>query len=146
MRLPDGRRPRMDLYGHHPFTSRRPRLSDRAIVRGYADFSDLDDLARWLDRFYGRDPRGKPMRIWIGEWLVPTDHANYAFNFWTTRKVQASWLKSALRIARSWPRIYAFNWFKLYDEGPRPGGDQVNFGLIDRHGRRKPAFKVFKRG
>ena len=45
MRLPNGRRPRMDLYGHNPFSARRPRLSERAAVRGYADFSDLDDLA-----------------------------------------------------------------------------------------------------
>ena len=118
MRLPNGRRPRMDLYGHNPFSARRPRLSKRAVVRGYADFSDLDDLAHWLDRFYGRDPRGKPMRIWIGEWSAPTDHESYIFNFWTTRRTQASWLRAALRIARSWPRIFALNWYALYDEAP----------------------------
>jgi hypothetical protein len=146
MRLPNGRRPRMDLYGHNPFTARRPRLSERAIVRGYADFSDLDDLARWLDRFYGRDPRGKRMRIWIGEWTAPTDHANRTFNFWVTRKAQASWLRAALRIARSWPRIYAFSWAALDDETPSPKGDETNWGLIDATGRRKPGFYVFQRG
>jgi hypothetical protein len=26
MRLPNGRRPRMDLYGHNPFTARSPNL------------------------------------------------------------------------------------------------------------------------
>ncbi len=146
MRLANGRRPRMDLYGHNPFTARRPRLLDRAIVRGYADFSDLDDLSRWLDRYYGPNPRGKPMRIWIGEWLVPTDHANHEFNFWVTRKVQAAWLRAALRIVRRWSRIYAFNWLGLYDEPARPAGDQVDFGLIDGSGRRKSAFRVFQRG
>ena len=146
LRLPNGRRPRMDLYGHNPFSARRPRLSERAVVRGYADFSDLDDLAHWLDRFYGRDPRGKPMRIWIGEWSVPTDHGSYIFNFWTTRQVQASWLRAALRIARSWPRIFAFNWLALYDEPPRSAGDETNWGLINHTGRRKPAFWVFRRG
>ncbi len=31
MRLPNGKRPRMDLYGHNPFTLRRPRLSDPSV-------------------------------------------------------------------------------------------------------------------
>jgi hypothetical protein len=146
MRLPNGRRPRMDLYGHNPFSARRPRLADHSIVLGYADFSDLDALARWLDRYYGHDPRGKRMRIWIGEWTAPTDHANHAFNFWVKRATQAAWLRSALRIARRWPRIYAFNWFTLYDETPRPAGDETDWGLIDATGRRKPAFYVFERG
>jgi hypothetical protein len=146
MRLPNGRRPRMDLYGHNPYSARRPRLSDRAALRGYADFSDLDDLARWLDRYYGRDPRGKPMRIWIGEWSVPTDHGSYIFGFWTTRQMQASWLRAALRIADSSPRIFAVNWLALYDEAPRSAGDETNWGLIDHTGRRKPAFWVFQRG
>ena len=146
LRLPNGRRPRMDLYGHNPYSARRPQLSKRAVVRGYADFSDLDDVAHWLDRFYGRDPRGKPMRIWIGEWSVPTDHGSYIFNFWTTRRMQASWLRAALRIARSWPRIFAVNWLALYDEAPRPAGDETNWGLIDHTGRRKPAYWVFRRG
>jgi len=146
MRLPNGRRPRMDMYGHNPFGSRRPRLSDRPLVRGYADFSDLDDLARWLDRYYGRDSRRQRMRIWIGEWLVPTDGRNHSFNFSTTRSVQASWLESALRIAGRWPRIYAFNWYTLYDEPPNAAGDETHWGLIDAQGRRKPAFNVFRRG
>ncbi len=50
LRLPSGRRPRMDLYGHNPFTARRPVLSQPPLGRGYADFGDLDTLAGWLDR------------------------------------------------------------------------------------------------
>ncbi|MGH3995445.1 MAG: hypothetical protein ACRDSN_23645, partial [Pseudonocardiaceae bacterium] len=49
MRLPSGRRPRMDLYGHNPFTFRFPNLREGPLGNGYADFSDLDTLARWLD-------------------------------------------------------------------------------------------------
>jgi len=146
LRLPNGRRPRMDLYGHNAFSARRPRLADYSLVYGYADFSDLDALARWLDRYYGRDPRGNRMRIWIGEWFVPTDHANHVFTFWVTRRVQALWLRAALRISRRWRRIYAFNWFKLYDEAARPAGDEAAWGLIDGQGRRRPAFRVFDRG
>jgi hypothetical protein len=46
MRLPTGRRPRMDLYGHNPFTLRTPQLSRPPFAYGHADFSDLDTLAR----------------------------------------------------------------------------------------------------
>src|SRR5205085_1832988 len=45
MQLPHGRRPRMDLYGHNPFTQRAPRLSDPPLPAGLADFGTLDTLA-----------------------------------------------------------------------------------------------------
>ena len=50
LRLPGGRPPRMDLYGHNPFSARRPVLSQDPLGRGFADFGDLDTLAGWLDR------------------------------------------------------------------------------------------------
>ena len=59
MRLPNGRPPRMDLYGHNPFTLRRPSLGKRPLGHGYADFSDLDSLARWIDNNLRR-PGGRP--------------------------------------------------------------------------------------
>ena len=51
LRLPNGRPPRMDLCGHNPFSARRPVLEQATRSGdGYADFGDLDTLARWLDR------------------------------------------------------------------------------------------------
>ena len=72
LRLPNGRRPRMDLYGHNPFSVRRPDLGVPPLGRGYADFSDLDTLARALDRRF-------PKRLRL--YTLPTDHANVEFNF-----------------------------------------------------------------
>jgi hypothetical protein len=150
MRLPNGRPPRMDLYGHNPFTTREPALRKGPLGHGYADFSDLDTLARWIDRNLGRRPGAGRIRLFLSEFSIPTDHANYEFNFWVTRAVQARWLRSALRITRRWERIYSLGWFSLYDEPPNgPNGDQgdeVNRGLLDWQGRRKPAYRVFKRG
>ena len=57
LRLPNGRRPRMDMWGHNPFSARAPRLSDPPLGSGYADFNDLDELARALDRAYKNGPR-----------------------------------------------------------------------------------------
>lgn len=141
MRLPSGRPPRMDLYGHNPFSARKPRLSKPPLGHGFADFSDLDDLARWVDRHLGR---GK--KLFLSEYFLPTDHANYEFNFHVTRRTAAEWLTAALRITRRWPRIYTLGWFALYDDARRPRGDQVERGLLDRRGRRKPAYGAYKRG
>jgi hypothetical protein len=146
MRLPSGRRPRMDLYGHNPFTLRMPRLSGRPVAYGYADFSDLDTLARWLDGHGYRDRRGRRLRLFLSELSIPTDHANFEFNFWVTRETQARWLRAALRITRRWPRIYTLGYLGLYDDPPRPDGREVNRGLITIDGLRKPAYRAFRAG
>ncbi|MGH2844474.1 MAG: hypothetical protein ACRDL0_00340 [Thermoleophilaceae bacterium] len=145
MRLRNGRRPRMDLYGHNPFTRRSPNLRRRPLGYGFADFSDLDTLARWLDRYFGRR-RGRPLRIFVSEFTIPTDHRNYAFNFYKSRRVQARWLRRALRISRRYKRIHTFGWYQLYDQPPNSEGTEVNWGLIDHQGRRKPAFRAFRKG
>ena len=146
MRLPNGRRPRMDLYGHNPFTIRFPNLREGPIAYGHADFSDLDMLARWLDRHGYRDRRGRRLRLFLSELTFPTDHANHEFNFWVTRRIQARWLSRSYEIARRWNRIYTLGYLGLYDDPPRPDGREVNRGLIDSSGRRKPAFYAYKRG
>jgi hypothetical protein len=150
MRLPGGRRPRMDIYGHNPFSARPPALDKDPLGVGFADFSDLDTLAGWVDRHLGRAPGGRRLPLFLSEFTVPTDHPNHEFNFWVTRETQARWLGRALRIARRWPRIYTLGWYSLYDEPPNgpngTPGDEVNRGLLDWRGRRKPAYRVFKRG
>jgi hypothetical protein len=146
LRLPNGRPPRMDMYGHNPFSARRPVLNRPPLGHGFADFSDLDLLARWVDRWLGR-PRGKPrMKLFLSELFWPTDHPNHEFNFWVERRTAASWLATALNVARRWSRIYTLGWFSLYDDAPRRRGDEVNRGLLDRSGRKKPAYFTYQRG
>jgi hypothetical protein len=150
MRLPGGRPPRLDLYGHNPFTRRAPDLRKRPLGFGYADFSDLDTLSRYVDRYLGRPRRRRRIRLFLSEFTAPTDHPSYEFNFWVTRATQAKWLKAALRISNRWSRIYTLGWFTLYDDAPRgpngTQGDAANHGLLDWEGRKKPAYSVFKGG
>jgi hypothetical protein len=141
LRLPNGKRPRMDLWGHNPFSARRPVLSQDPLGRGYADFGDLDTLTRWLDGAYKRK-----LKLFLSEISFPTDHANHEFNFWMTRETQASWITDALRETRRWRRIYTFGYLGLYDDPVRPDGRQVERGLLERDGTRKPAFDAFRRG
>jgi hypothetical protein len=146
LRLPNGKAPRMDLYGHNPFTLREPDLDHPSLGGGYADFSDLDTLARWIDRLLpGSHPRRK-LKIFISEMSLPTDHANHEFNFFLSRRAQADWITRMLKISRSWSRIYSFGYLGLYDDEPLPDGTQVERGLVQRDGTRKPAYDSFKNG
>ncbi len=147
MRLPNGKPPRMDLYGHNPFAARKPRLASPPLGYGFADFSDLDTLGSWIDRYLTR--RGvnrRGLRLFLSEFTLPTDHANYEFNFYVSRSVQADWLAAALRITHSWGRIYTLGWLSLYDDLPNSAGDEVHRGLIDAAGNKKPAYFAYKRG
>jgi hypothetical protein len=146
LRLPNGRPPRLDMYGHNPFSARRPLLNRPPLGNGFADFSDLDLLARWVDRYLGR-PRGRRRtKLFLSELFWPTDHANHEFNFWVTRRTAASWLSDALRVTRRWSRIYTLGWLSLYDDAPTPEGDDVHRGLLTHRGHKKPAYRAYKRG
>jgi hypothetical protein len=146
LRLPNGKPPRLDLYGHNPFSNRRPLLNRPPLGHGFADFSDLDTLAGWVDRWLAH-PRGKRrINFFLSELFWPTDHANHEFNFWVTRRTAASWLTDALRTTRRWSRIYTLGWYSLYDDRPNKAGDEVNRGLLTYRGRKKPAYRAYKRG
>src|SRR5204862_428487 len=129
LRLADGTPPRMDLYGHNPFTNRMPDLRNPPLGNGFADFSDLKILARWVDRYLGRAGRNRKLKLFLAEFSAPTDHANYQFNFHVTRAVQAKWATAAYRIADDWSRIevspdtYDFDTYDAYV------GDAARAGL-----------------
>lgn len=148
LRLPDGRPPRMDFFGHNPFGYRRPDLSKKQLnaSSGIADFCDLDTLAQYLDRYLARDGRDAKLPLFLSEYFVPTDHPNFEFNYWVSKQTAASWLSSAFSIERNWRRIYTLGWFELYDEAPNSRGNEVNRGLLTYNGHPKPAYYAFKNG
>jgi hypothetical protein len=135
LRLPNGRRPRMDMYGHNPFTARPPDFSNPPSPRQIFDFSDLRRLARLLDR---KLRRGLP--LFLSEWAVPTAPGD-EFNFWVDPPVAAQWVRSALRLSRGWHRIYALGWIHVYDVPP-----SVTSGLLTVDGHPKPTFFAFAHG
>ena len=47
---------------------------------------------------------------------------------------------------RNYRRIYTFGYLGLYDDAPRPDGDQVDRGLLTHAGERKPAYAAFRDG
>ena len=44
MRLPDGKPPPLDYYGHNPFSARFPHLSEKPYFPGGRDINDIDTL------------------------------------------------------------------------------------------------------
>jgi len=139
MRLPNGSPPRLDLYGHNPFSIRAPNLANPPSPAQQIDFSDLGRLAELVDRNLGRPENPQP-GLFLSEWTIPTA-PDREFNFYVEPRVQALWISDALRIASQTPYIYAVGWIHLYDELPNFAG-----GLIQADGRKKLGYFAWRTG
>lgn len=145
LRLPSGRPPRLDYFGHNPFTFRFPRLSARPLSKGARDMSDLDTFGAEVRRAFRRDPLhrlGGP-KLWLAEFTMSSDRPNRAFGFAVSRDEQARWLRAAFRIADRAPYVAAMGWFALYDE-PASTANGLTTGLMTYEGVRKPAFYAYR--
>ena len=138
LRLPNGRRPRLDWFGHNPFPFRFPNLREEAIGDGFRDISDLDLYSREIRRAY---PRTKP-KLWLSEFTVQSDKRSRDFELVVSRAGQARWLSAAYRIADELPSVAGLGWLNLLDEREGPGS--ANFGLLTAGGARKPSFFAFR--
>lgn len=135
LRLPTGRPPRMDMYAHNPFSYQAPSFSAIPSPFDEVQFSDLPELAGWVDRYLHR---GLP--LFLSEWTIPTA-PDQEFNFWVDPSVAAQWITDALHLSRQWSRIYALGWIHVYDDPPFSSG-----GLLTAQGVPKPSFQAFADG
>ena len=132
MKLPNGKPPRMDMYAQNPFSWSDPNFSAPPTPGGPVEFSDLKRLAAWMDRYL------KPgLPLFLSEFTVPTS-VDEEFNFYVDMPVAVKWVRDALRLSRSWNRIYALGWVHVYDEPPESYG-----GLLTVAGKPKPTFFAF---
>jgi hypothetical protein len=143
MVLPNGRRPRMDMFGVNPYTE---RPLDMALPHraGRVDFNDLDWLVRQLDRYW---PRGR-LQLFIEEFGWNTEHIASGWWYVVSRKKQAAKLSRAFRLAAAFPRINTMCWFQLYDDPPAKRGQYWSnwtSGLRTWKGVRKPSWRAFER-
>jgi hypothetical protein len=131
--LPSGRRPRMDMYGHNPFSYTIPLFGAAPSGYGEVQFSDLPRLEAWTRTYLGH---AKP--LFLSEFCVPTA-VDQTFNFYISPPpVAAKWVRDALVTARHAGYIAALGWVALHDHLP------VNScGLIQQNGKRKPDFYAF---
>jgi hypothetical protein len=143
MVLPNGRRPRLDLFGINPYTERPlnmalPHLPHRV------DFDDLDWLLRQLDLDYP----GRRLQLFVDEFGWNTEHSAGGWLYVVSRGKQAAWLPQAFRIAANLRRVNTMCWFQLYDSPPQRRGDHWwnwTSGLRTFGGVRKPSWAAFAR-
>jgi hypothetical protein len=128
LKLPNGKRPRLDMYGHDPVTTRKPSLKAKPLGHGEADLSDVDTLHDWVDAAFGNK------KLFLSGFALRTDSGHL------TPGAQASWLTAGLRIVRSQSYIYTLAYRGLLD------GDKAQGGLEDAVGKAKPALAAFKAG
>jgi hypothetical protein len=139
LRLPDGRPPRLDMYGHDPFSFRAPNLANPPSPDQQIDFSDLGRLSKLVDHYLGRPGNPDP-KLFISEWTVPTK-VDEEFNYYVEPLLQAQWIADGLRVAGELPSVYAVGWIHLYDEPPESYG-----GLLETDGAKKPGYFAWKDG
>lgn len=144
MKLSNGRPPRMDLYGHNPFSFRNPNLRNPPSPNGVVDLSDLGRFDKQIQRDLGR-PRNKRIRLFLSEFAIPTD-VDVELNFHVSPATQAKWIPNAFKVARQ-VTADTLGWIRLRDDPPSPEGRLVSHaGLMTYDGKPKPGFYAFMRG
>jgi hypothetical protein len=141
MRLPDGKPPRLDYYGHNPYSARFPDLAEDPYTPGVRDINDIDTLEGELAVAYRHRPGGTP-KLWLSEFSVSSDHANRAFSFYVSRAAQAQWATAAFKLVDSISYVAGLGWYQLLDESSSVPENLTN-GLMTAEGQPKPAFYAY---
>ncbi len=145
MRLPNGRPPRLDLFGINPYSERRPDIT-LPIRPGRLDINDLDWLLVQVKAIYPQRPK-----LFIGEFGWLTEHGNNGWYWSVSRTQQATDLTAAYRLATVLGRVDTFCWFLLRDRPTTSitvDGAKVytnwTSGLELPDGAHKPSYDAFK--
>lgn len=137
MRLPDGRPPRLDWFGHNPFPFRFPDLREVHIEGGWRDMSDMDLFTDEVQRVYG-----KRAKLWLSEFTVLSDKPSREFAESVSRQGQAQWLSASYEVVDALPSVAGLGWLTLVDEQEAPGSS--NWGLLTSALARKPSYEAFR--
>jgi len=139
LKLPDGRRPRMDYYGHNPFTSILPPPPRYHII----DFRNLSELNDAVQKYLS-PATGKRIPLWLSEFTLPTG-PDTEFDFRYSLAGQAKEIKSTFKEARHL-RTASYGWIFLQDTPPgNPVNDRHTGGLLRADGSKKPGYFAYKR-
>jgi hypothetical protein len=142
MVLPNGRRPRLDMFGINPYTERPLNLALRHRPHR-VDFDDLDWLGRRLDTVWP----GRHLKIFVDEFGWNTEHEAQGWLYHVSRKKQAADLRRAYALAGKLARVDTLCWFQLYDSPPEKSGQfwwNWTSGLRTWKGVRKPSWQAFR--
>ena len=125
-----------DAFAHHPYYSNKTQ-TPRSRPRGHNDvqLGNINDLIHLVDQLWkGHKP------IWITEYGFQTNPPDRLFG--VSFAPQAAYVRQAIGIARSNPRIDVFIWYLMRDD-TSPGGWQS--GFLTTKGKKKPSYRAFQR-
>jgi hypothetical protein len=141
LRLPDGKPPRMDLYGDNPYSTRYPRAA-KPYSANVRDIDDLATIEREVRAVYAG--AGMPVpALWLSEFSITSDGPSRAFDYYVSEPVQARWLTAAYKLADSLPYVAGLGWYELLDEPMNVAG-RLTEGLLQAGGQPKPAFYAYE--
>ena len=135
MKLPDGSRPRMDMWGHNPWQDRRPDLTHPPSRNGTVSFSDLERLVDALD---AAGFPGGPLKLYLAEWGVATGFEDEDLQQELDAEAADKWIRAAFEIAE-WKRIYTLGWIHPTDT------ERNSTGLLTADGEEKTSYETYKR-
>jgi hypothetical protein len=140
MKLPNGKRPRMDLYGHNPYIV-QPRSTPLDPKLHIVQINQLPALEKALKKYFKR-----PIGLFLSEFSIPSaPDRQFAYN--TTEAGQARIATQALKISRKDHLVKLLGWAFLRDDPPKAGETSGNSGGLERvDGSHKPAYDAFKNG
>jgi hypothetical protein len=137
MKLPNGRRPRLDMWGHNPYT--KWDAKPPAPAAQFVDMRDLRTFERAVDRAFGRH-----IPLFISEFTIPTA-PDVDFDYYVSEKEQARLIGHVEKLLRH-AGVHNLGWIFPEDTPPGAGGKEGhNGGLLRANGTRKPAYRAFKR-
>jgi hypothetical protein len=139
MRLPNGKPPPLDYYGHNPFSTRFPKHLEPPYYPGLRDINDIGTLESELTHVYHRQ-----VKLWLSEYTVSSEHTNRAFDFAVGTEEQARWLAAAYHLVDSVDYVAGLGWYDLLDEPLTAPGALTN-GLMTWNLMAKPDFYAYER-
>ena len=135
MKLPNGSRPRMDLWGHNPWGFTLPNFDDPPGRRGTVTFSDLQRLVKVLDKEF----KPRKLKLFLAEWGVPSGFKDKDLGYGLSNKKAKQWINTAFRLTRTYKRIYSLGWVHLVDN-PRNSTGLFTQGLAQ-----KATYKTYRK-
>jgi hypothetical protein len=139
MRLPNGKPPPLDYYGHNPFSTRYPQPGQKPYYPGLRDIDDIGTLEQQLVSTYHRQ-----VKLWLSEFTVSADRNNRAFAFHVSATAQGRWITAAFKLVNSVNFVAGLGWYDLADEPLSVPGRLTN-GLMTWNYRAKPSFYAYQK-
>ncbi len=135
MKLPNGSRPRMDMWGHNPWGFTLPNFDDPPGRRGTVTFSDLKRLTKVLDKEF----KPRKLKLFLAEWGVPSGFKDLDLGYTLKLKEANLWINTAFKLMRKFKRIYSLGWVHLVDN-PRN-----STGLLNQSLTQKKTYRTYRK-